>query len=381
MARTIGQTLLHGVEAIGCSDIYVFVVCVIYSPPCLPGTALPIPPCRYLCEHALEDCKRRRLDYQLDWPQETFRCEQLPDVDDSEAPCLDFDRGNYVLPQSLNNNCPQYYKEPDPNYFGENYDYDYDMSNETSSDYEDEDGYDSDRTSSTPLQKAGSPNLETNINTATDSLNTVNSVDETSNSVYETISSSNETTNSEDETNHSVDETSNSTDETINLEKYNDLDKTGNSILEYTNKELEFESTTTVIRNTNTFTDASTKTLVENDDDEDVGFYEGSADFNDLYFASERRASSTTPSASYPRTILVPTIRPLTSIASHTITNTGAKSTMATKPFSEATLPEHIPTVPPPDHPLVIHFAPAVTTMVPISTSPPNTVREISEGW
>ncbi|KAF2351643.1 Frizzled domain, partial [Trinorchestia longiramus] len=127
VGRTIGQALLHGVEAIGCSDIYMFLVCVVYSPPCVPGTPRPLPPCRYLCEHALADCKTRRMNYHLQWPAEAFTCEQLPDLDDDESPCLDVDRGNFILPDSLSNHCPQYYKEPDPSYS----DYDYDDYNDT----------------------------------------------------------------------------------------------------------------------------------------------------------------------------------------------------------------------------------------------------------
>lgn len=69
----------------------------------------------------------RRNEYQLPWPADAFTCEQLPDVDDDESPCLDFDRGNFFIPESLNNECPQYYKEPDPDYF----DYEYNDDNDT----------------------------------------------------------------------------------------------------------------------------------------------------------------------------------------------------------------------------------------------------------
>lgn len=78
----------------------------------------------------------RRQEYELDWPHDAFRCEQLPDEDDAEAPCLDVDRGNFIIPDSLNNQCPQYQNEPDPEYFGEEYDYTYDDYNDTDAEYD-----------------------------------------------------------------------------------------------------------------------------------------------------------------------------------------------------------------------------------------------------
>ena len=127
-AKSIGLSMLQGAEAIGCSDVYIFLICSTYSPPCISGTNSVVPPCRYLCEHALQDCRTRFLEYDLHWPSNALRCEQLPDIDDSDDPCMDVDRGNFILPDSLNNSCPQYHKKPDPDYY--EYDYNY-YDNET----------------------------------------------------------------------------------------------------------------------------------------------------------------------------------------------------------------------------------------------------------
>lgn len=133
----MGQFLLHDAQTIGCSELYVFVVCAVYSPPCLTGIPHPLPPCRYLCEHALQDCRARRSRYDLSWPTNALTCDQLPDVDDGDStPCLDFDRGNFVLPDQLDGLCPQYYLPGETDYNDKDFNYDYDGDyNDTYSDY------------------------------------------------------------------------------------------------------------------------------------------------------------------------------------------------------------------------------------------------------
>lgn len=102
-AEPLASMFWHQLHTIHCSHEFRFVVCGVLAPPCAAGLTKPLPPCREVCDSAMEQCLPIMEKYYLSWPNETFTCQQLPYS--HQEPCLRYHQGEVVFPPGVNTDC------------------------------------------------------------------------------------------------------------------------------------------------------------------------------------------------------------------------------------------------------------------------------------
>ncbi|KAK7078879.1 hypothetical protein SK128_008025 [Halocaridina rubra] len=102
-AEPMASNFWHQLHTIGCSSEFRFVVCGLLAPPCAPGLTKPLPPCREVCDSALQQCLPKMEQFYLTWPENTFTCNQFPYS--HQEPCLRYHQGQVVFPPGINTDC------------------------------------------------------------------------------------------------------------------------------------------------------------------------------------------------------------------------------------------------------------------------------------
>ena len=64
----------------GCSKDLAFFLCSVYAPVCTV-LAIPVPPCRSLCDRSKQDCEAVMKRFGFTWP-ESLRCDRFPKLGD-----------------------------------------------------------------------------------------------------------------------------------------------------------------------------------------------------------------------------------------------------------------------------------------------------------
>lgn len=116
-AEPIASKFWHQLHTIDCGRDFRFVVCSLLAPPCRAGVTKPLPPCREICEAAVDHCLPIMTKNYLTWPDDTFNCHQLPYS--NQEPCLKYRDGEVIFPQEFNQDCSKH----DYEYFYDNYSY------------------------------------------------------------------------------------------------------------------------------------------------------------------------------------------------------------------------------------------------------------------